>query len=266
MADFSAFESLATEAAIAPPCVAIILGSGMGSAASSFLARSQVSFEAVPGLAGTTVPGHSGILRLGSWSGKSVLVFEGRLHRYEGHDWQAVVAATSIAWQLGARILLLTNAAGGINENLVPGSLMAIRDHIEWTYPFCRRRRGLETTDAPRPSPYSGRLLEKLAIAAGNVGLELATGTYAAVTGPCYETPAEIRALRAWGADAVGMSTSREIDRGHELGMECAAISFITNRAAGLGNTEISHAEVLAAVAAQVEKIASLIGEFVSLL
>jgi purine-nucleoside phosphorylase len=212
------------------------------------------------------VEGHRGRVSLGEWAGKRVLVFEGRLHYYEGHPWERVVLPVRTAASLGARVLLLTNAAGGIHEALGPGSLMAIRDHIEWTRPYAWRLPGPGGTGPARASPYAGRLLDLLARAAGPVGIELRQGIYAAVTGPCYETPAEIRALRACGAGAVGMSTAREIQAGCEAGMECAAVSCITNRAAGLSAGPLDHKEVLLTAAAQSERLVDLLGTFLRLL
>jgi purine-nucleoside phosphorylase len=160
-----------------------------------------------------------------------------------------------IAFALGARLLLLTNAAGGIRDDLLPGTLMVLRDHIEWTRTDCWKQ-------PPRPSPYSARLLQRLQSVAGHLGVRLPQGVYAAVTGPSYETPAEIRALRAWGADAVGMSTAREARAACDLGMACAAVSLITNRAAGLAAGPIHHAEVLATAAAQTDRLVRLLEGF----
>jgi purine-nucleoside phosphorylase len=165
---------------------------------------------------------------------------------------------------LGARILLLTNAAGGIHEALFPGSLMALRDHIEWTRPSSWRHPGPGGLGPARPSPYSPRLLERLNQAARQLGIVLHQGVYAAVTGPSYETPAEIRALKTWGADAVGMSTAREVQMGSELGLECAAVSCITNRAAGLSQGPIHHGEVLTTAAQQREPLARLLEAFLA--
>src|SRR5205807_2648827 len=157
-----------------------------------------------------------------------------------------VVAPVQIAFSLGARMLVQTNAAGGIHDALQSGSLMVIRDHIELTRPYCWRRSGTDMPKPARPSSYTSRLIGTLLDAARERGLDCHTGVYAAVTGPCYETPAEIRALRNWGADAVGMSTAREAQQAFDLGMECAAVSLITNRAAGLSSRPINHEEVLA--------------------
>ena len=216
----------------------------------------------MPGLAAPTVAGHRGCLTLGTWEGRGVLVFQGRLHYYEGHPWRSVVAPVQTAVALGARVLLLTNAAGGIHEALGPGGLMLLRDHIEWTRPYCWRLPGPGGLGPPRPTPYSPRLRRILLESADARGIPLREGIYAALPGPSYETPAEIRALRVWGADAVGMSTAREAQAGSDAGLECAALSCITNWAAGLGTSAINHEEVLSSVAAQADRVADLIAEF----
>jgi purine-nucleoside phosphorylase len=246
------FAAFVERAQARPVDAAIVLGSGMGSLVKRFRIRMRLPFAEVPGLSRTSVTGHAGCLTLGEWAGKRVLIFEGRLHYYEGHPWRSVTQPIQIAQFLGARTLLLTNAAGGIRDELVPGSLMAIQDHIDWTRSRCWRQ-------PRRPSPYSARLLELLTASACELGFSLPTGVYAAVTGPCYETPAEIRALKSWGADAVGMSTAREIEAGEHLGMECAAVSCITNRAAGLCTGPINHEEVLTTAAAQAERLSALL-------
>jgi purine-nucleoside phosphorylase len=230
-----------------PPHVAIVLGSGLGDVARRVQPECSISFNEVPGLDGAGVAGHKGAVTLGAWAGRRVLLFEGRLHFYEGHAWEKVVRPIQLAKELGARVLLLTNAAGGIHDDLWPGSCMALLDHLEWTRPYAWRQPGPGAIGAARPSPYSRRLLGVWQAAAAACGTTLLAGTYAQVTGPCYETPAEIRALKAWGADAVGMSTTREIQAGFDLGMECAALSCITNRGAGLSSGTLHHGEVLAA-------------------
>jgi purine-nucleoside phosphorylase len=249
-------------AAASPPAAALIFGSGMGSLTERCRPLSRLSFGEVPGLSATSVAGHRGCITLGDWAGKRVLLFEGRLHYYEGHPWDGVVQPVRIAHALGARVLLLTNAAGGIGDAQQRGSLMCLRDHIEWTWPYCWRRPGPGGLGGARPSPYSARLVGALHQAAGDCGVELHAGIYAALTGPCYETPAEIRALKTWGADAVGMSTAREVQTGYDLGMECATVSCITNRAAGLSTTPINHEEVLTTAAAQSQRLADLLDRF----
>jgi purine-nucleoside phosphorylase len=258
MAAFQAFDDLERQALAAQPQVAIVLGSGMGTIASSLQIISSTPFSQIPGITAPSVQGHAGRLIIGEWSGKCVLIFDGRLHFYEGHSWDIVTRPIRIAHALGARILLATNAAGGIHPRLVSGSLMTIRDHLDWTKPTDGHRR------ASSASPYSSRLRNVIHDAADRLRLELQSGFYAAVTGPNYETPAEIRAMRSCGADAVGMSTIREIEVAYDLGMECAAMSCITNRAAGLvPDLPITHQDVLQTATANTRKVTPLIASFI---
>lgn len=248
--------ALVQTAAESPPQVALVLGSGLGPLARRVDVQVSVPFAEIPGLDAPSVAYHRGMVALGRWAGKRVLVFEGRLHRYEGHSWQKVELLPAIAARLGARKIVLTNAAGGIHASLGPGSLMAIRDHIEWNRPYCWRE--------PRPTGlYATALLGLLVATAARLGIELQQGVYASVTGPSYETPAEIRALKIWGADAVGMSTTREALKAQALGLQCAAISCITNTAAGLGDAPITHEEVAVAAAAAAERFTCLLEAFV---
>jgi purine-nucleoside phosphorylase len=266
MADARTFADFAEQAGVRRPEVALILGSGMSGLADRCQVLQRLPFLAVPGLAATSISGHAGCLALVEWAGKRVLVFEGRVHFYEGHPWRTVVEPIRLAHFLGAPILVLTNAAGGIRDDLRPGCFMAIRDQIDWTWPYAWREPGLGGLSATRLSPYSPRLLQFLEASAREQDIELQTGVYAGVTGPGYETPAEIRALRAWGADAVGMSTTREAQYGYDLGLECAALSLITNRAAGLSAGPINHDEVLATAAAERDRLASLLDRFLRLI
>src|SRR5262245_55805487 len=214
-----------------------------------------ISFADVPGLVPPTIAGHKGQIIAGTLGDRPVLAFTGRLHFYEGHSWGRVVRPVEIAAEFGAKVLVLTNASGGISESLAPGCLMSLTDHIEWNGP----RSWTEPGPGERPSPYSASLRHRLWQAASAAGVELKTGVYASVTGPSYETPAEIRALRSAGADAVGMSTTREALAGVSLGLECAAVSMITNRAAGLSAERLDHQEVLAAGRAAAASLADLI-------
>lgn len=223
-----------------PPRVAFILGSGLSGLENRLTNPTVMPFRDVPGMTATSVPGHKGALHLGDWAGVSVLVFAGRLHGYEGHAWRAVTQPIQVAWDLGVEILVLTNAAGGIRDDLVPGTLMALANHLDGTRSNWRSER-----PASEPSPYDAALRESLQSSARRLGIELPAGIYAQMPGPCYETKAEIRALRACGADAVGMSTAREVEAAHALGLRCAAVSCITNRAAGLSAGPIHHGEVL---------------------
>jgi purine-nucleoside phosphorylase len=260
------FQELAAATRQARPDVALVLGSGMSDVAQRLESPLHVPFAEIPGLETPSVAGHRGCITFGAWAGKRVLIFEGRVHYYEGRPWRGVTLPVQTARFLGARVLLLTNAAGGIHDALLPGSLMAIRDHIEWTRPRAWMQPGPGALGPARPSPYAARLLKLLAQAADHVGMTMHQGVYAAVTGPCYETPAEIRALRSWGADAVGMSTAREIQAGRDAGMECAALSCITNRAAGLSDAPLHHEEVLATAGAHKRQLADLLEGFLGLL
>ncbi len=225
--------------------VALVLGSGLGYLASKLRSPYQVSFLCVPELGATSFDGHAGLLVHGYWGAVPVLAFQGRLHRYEGHPWRNVVMPARIAHLLGARIFFATNAAGGIADQLTAGSLMTITDHLDWTRPKPWLQPGAGPLTPDRPSPYSLRLQEILQQVAARQSMDLAAGVYAQVLGPPYETPSEVRALKACGADAVGMSTAREIETAHGLGMECVAMSCITNQAAGLSFGPIHHGEVV---------------------
>jgi purine-nucleoside phosphorylase len=259
------FADLVASCRRSPPRLALVLGSGMGDVARQLQNVIRVPFGEVPGLPAASVHGHKGCLTLGDWSGRRVLLFEGRLHYYEGHSWDVVTRPIRLAAELGVKAAVLTNAAGGIMDGLMPGDLMAIRDHIEWTYPACWRRPGPGGLGRERPPPYSPRLLDALDRAATAIGMNLRRGVYAQLTGPCYETPAEIRALKAWGADAVGMSTARELEAGVAAGLECAAVSLITNKAAGLAAGTLSHEEVLAAGAHGAVRVGALLGRLLEI-
>jgi purine-nucleoside phosphorylase len=237
------------------PRAAVVLGSGLGAVPYRFEQVASVSFANVPGLAATSVHGHSGTIDLGHCAGVPLLVFRGRLHFYEGHSWERVASPVRLMAGWGVKTLILTNAAGGIHDRLNPGDLMVLRKHLWLQSPQAVEGRiGNPSFD---DSPYSRRLIESLQ--AAEPGHELLAGVYAAVTGPCYETPAEIRALRAIGADAVGMSTAFEAITAAELGMEVVAISCITNRAAGLTCGTLDHTEVLANAGRPAERISRLL-------
>jgi purine-nucleoside phosphorylase len=255
-ASFADFVHAVRELAERP--MAFVLGSGMGAIQERIKPRLTVGFADIPGMIAPTVSGHGGTLMLGDWVGRPVLIFSGRLHYYEGHSWSRVVRPMEVLAELQASGVILTNAAGGINLAMKPGSLMAIMDHLQWNY--CDNWRGSQQ----HGSPYSSRLNEQLTHAATQCDVTLHRGVYAVVTGPSYETPAEIRALKACGADAVGMSTAREACRCAELGLPVAAISCIANLAAGLSPTPLSHQDVLAAVSASAENLGRLLETFVA--
>jgi purine-nucleoside phosphorylase len=242
-----------------PPRCAIVLGSGLDSIADNWRCVHSLRFDEIPGMPPPTVAGHRGQLGLFEFAGESILVFQGRVHFYEGYPWELVERPVRMCSELGAGVLILTNASGGIGQRQQPGSLMAIRDQIASMRPHWWRLPGRGGIGPPAPSPYSPRVRELLRDSASELKLELADGVYAAVTGPSYETPAEIRALQILGADAVGMSTVHEAIVAHSLGMEVAGLSCVANRAAGLSSSPISHAEVLAAVKAAATQVAHLL-------
>ena len=238
------------------PRAAVVLGSGLGGVAADFREHASVPFADIPGLVPPTVAGHTGRLAVGEWGGTPALVFFGRLHFYEGHPWNIVTGPVRVAADLGVKTLILTNAAGGIHPSLGPGSLMAVRGHIKLLGPEAWKNAGPAT-------PYSPRLIQLIQDREAAAGRELLAGVYAALTGPCYETPAEIRALRAMGADAVGMSTAKEAEAAAELGLEVAAVSNVTNRAAGLSAAPLAHAEVLANAQLAVGRLGEMIGHLI---
>lgn len=235
------------------PRVAVVLGSGLGGVTATFAADAVAPYAEVPGLPPPTVAGHKGQLAVGTWAGVPAVVCSGRVHFYEGHPRDRVTRLVEIVAGFGVTTLFLTNAAGGIRTGLYPGDLLLLHAHLKLLGPAAWR----EFTPA---SPYSVRLLRLLL----DLDPTLPTGVYAALTGPCYETPAEIRGLAAAGADAVGMSTAVEAEAAAGLGLEVAAISTITNKAAGLGGGPLSHAEVEQTAKLAVGRLAGLVGRFVA--
>lgn len=246
-----AFAAFAAAVKALTPRTAVVLGSGLGGVTSRFREIASVPFGDVPGLVPTTVHGHRGRIAAGEWAGVPVLILFGRLHFYEGHPWDVVTGTIRAAADLGVRRVVLTNAAGGIHDSLSPGGLMAIRGHFKLAGPDARR--GVKVQ-----RPYSSRLTRRLE------EHDLLGGVYAALTGPCYETPAEIRALKAMGADAVGMSTAAEAECADESGLEVAAISCITNKAAGLGDAALDHAEVLDNAKLAVARLETILVDVIS--
>ena len=227
----------------ARPETAIVLGSGLGSVAEAFGVEAEVSFSEVPGLGASTVPGHAGRLVLCRVSGRPVLIAQGRRHLYEGLSAHEVTAGIRFMHDLGVRRVVLTNAAGAIKDSMVVGELMLITDHLnlQGTSPLLGGPHFHDMSEV-----YSLAWRERLIQASIQTGIALHQGVYAALTGPQYETPAEIRMLRAIGADAVGMSTVLEAIQARALGMEVAGISMLTNWAAGLKAQTLDHAEVVA--------------------
>ncbi len=231
-----------------PPQIAIVLGSGLGAFAESLDTPTTVPYGGIPHWPASRVVGHAGRLVAGTAAGKRVLALSGRVHFYEGHDMATATFATRVLGRLGVQTLILTNAAGGINLRFGQGALMVIDDHINFlgTNPLIGPnddRFGLRFPDMS--DTYSKRLRGVADDAARASGVAVEHGVYIAVTGPSYETPAEIRAFRTLGADAVGMSTIPEAIVARHMGIEVLGISCISNMAAGILPQPVTAEEVI---------------------
>jgi purine-nucleoside phosphorylase len=234
------------------PDVAVVLGSGLGAFAGSLSDATVVPYSTIPHWPAAKIVGHAGELVAGAVAGRRVIALSGRAHVYEGHAMSVATFATRVLGLLGVKVLILTNAAGGINTSFAQGALMLISDHINLmgTNPLVGpndERFGPRFPDMT--IAYSPRLRQAARAAAAAARIRVEEGVYVAVTGPSYETPAEIRAFRVMGADAVGMSTVPETLVARHMGIEVAGISCITNMAAGVLPEPLVHEEVIATTA-----------------
>jgi purine-nucleoside phosphorylase len=241
---------------VGTPDVAIVLGSGLGDFANALKDATAWSYRDLPHWPASNVIGHEGRLVVGTLAGRSVAALSGRAHFYEGHDLRTVTFATRVMGRLGTKVIILTNAAGGVNVSLKPGTLMVMDDHINLlgSNPLVGPnddRFGLRFPDMTEV--YSKRLRDVADDVARAQGLAIGHGVYVALPGPSYETPSEIRFLRLIGADAVGMSTVPEAIVARHMGMEVLGISCITNAAAGVLPKPLNHEEVME-VARQVRR------------
>lgn len=230
------------------PRVAVVLGSGLGAFADSLDNAAEIPYSQIPGWPQSTAAGHAGKLVIGEVAGVPVAVLSGRAHLYEGYTAQQAVYGVRALRGLGAQALVLTNAAGGINAAWKPGTLVLISDHINLLgqNPLSGPNEDALGPRFPDMTEAYSRGFREVAWAAGKtIGLDLPEGVYAAVTGPSYETPAEIRYLRAIGADLVGMSTVPETIAANHMGMKVLGISCVTNHAAGVIDQRLDHKEVL---------------------
>lgn len=249
------------------PELAIILGSGFGPVAEAITLEREFAYRDLPGFPVGGAPGHAGRLRIGVWNSVPIAVLSGRAHYYEGFDPGEITFATRVLAALGIKSLLVTNAAGGINPDFRVGDFMILTDHINFM--GMNPLRGAVATGHSRfvdvTRTYDEALRTKLAQAAKAVKLKVRDGVYIAVSGPSFETPAEIRAFRTLGADAVGMSTVPEVIVARQCGLRVAGLSCITNAAAGLGGkAQVVSSEEVLVVAKNRESIATkLVGEFV---
>lgn len=238
------------------PQTVIILGSGLGPLADSLEQPIEIDYSDIPGFPETTVTGHAGKLICGILGGKRILAMKGRFHYYEGYDISQVVFHIRVFRLLGISSLIVTNAAGGVNTSFRPGDLMLITDHISFFAPSPLRGRNLDEFGTRFPDMcdvYDKGLIENAEKIGNSIGIDLKKGVYAFAQGPMFETPAEIRALRMFGADAVGMSTVPEVITARHCGMKVLGISCITNMAAGILDQRLDHMEVVE-TAKKVEK------------
>ncbi len=231
------------------PKTVLVLGSGIGRFAEKLEGAKSLSYEAIPGFAPSTVSGHAGKLLAGSLAGKPLAIMAGRIHLYEGHPPQAIATMIRILRTVGVQRLILTNAAGGLKPDMIPGTLMIIDDHINFS-----GQNPLVGPNDDRFGPrfpdmsfaYDPELRSALRRAADVAGVKVKSGVYIFGLGPSFETPAEIRLFASWGADAVGMSTVPECIAANHCGMKVAGLSLITNLASGLSGARLTHDEVMA--------------------
>jgi purine-nucleoside phosphorylase len=243
------------------PRIMLVLGSGLGALADELEDAVRIPFAEIPGFPAATVAGHSGTLVSGRLEGVECIALQGRFHLYEGHPVELVTLPIRVMAALGARTLFVTNAAGGINRSFIPGDLMLIDDHLN-----LMGRNPLIGPVVPgderfpdMSEPYDRGLQQLAEQVALERHVRVVRGVYAAVTGPSYETPAEIRMLATLGADAVGMSTVPEVIAARAMGVRVLGISLISNPAAGISATRLSHEEVVAAGIEARERFVSLV-------
>lgn len=246
----------------AAPEIGLILGSGLGVLADLIEQPLTFPYADIPHFPESTVAGHAGELVFGTIAGRRVLMMKGRFHLYEGYGEEIVTFPVRVMKRLGIEALVVTNAAGGVNKSFQPGDLMLITDHLNLQYRNPLIGPNLDKFGTRFPDmteAYSKRLRAKLKDSANELGIELREGVYAAMLGPTYETPAEIRMLQVIGADAVGMSTVPEVIAARHAGIEVLGISCITNMAAGILDQPLDHKEVVETAEKVKEKFLKLV-------
>ena len=229
------------------PEVALVLGSGLGGYSKKMQVVSEIAYKDIEGFPVSTVEGPDGRFLFGYVADVPVVLMKGRVHYYEGYDITEVVMPIRLMGMLGAKTLILTNAAGGINTDYRPGNLMLITDHISSLMPNPLRGANIAELGVRFPDMscvYDRNLCDTARMAAKTLGLDLKEGIYLQTPGPSYETPTEIKMYRGWGADAVGMSTVCEAIAARHMGLNICGISCITNMAAGILNQPLNHEEV----------------------
>jgi inosine/guanosine/xanthosine phosphorylase family protein len=249
------------------PVAGVVLGSGLGGLADDVADAVAIPFEDLPGWPAATAPGHVGRLLLGLISDTPVVMLQGRFHMYEGNDPGLVVQPVLLFQRLGARLVVLTNAAGGINREFGPGTLMVIADHLNLTgrTPLLGPNAdGIGPRFQDLTNAWDPELRERLKAAGVAEGIELTEGVYAGLLGPQYETPSEVRMLHGLGADAVGMSTVLECIAARWAGLKVCGVSLVTNAGAGYTGEVLTHEEVLAAGAEAGPRLARVIRRFLA--
>jgi purine-nucleoside phosphorylase len=224
------------------PAVGIVMGSGLGGLVEEMERPVRIRYADIPHFPVSSVKGHAAEVVVGYLSGKHLLALSGRVHYYEGYSLETVVFPITVMASFGVGTVIVTNAAGGINKNFLPGDMVVITDHMDLMREIPLKFSG---GGGRSKKVYDPKYRDQAACAAAEVGVTLKAGVYAALSGPSYETPAEIRALRIMGADMVGMSTVPEVTEARRLGMKVLGFSFITNQAAGLSQHPLSHQEVI---------------------
>lgn len=262
----SVYEEIREEIPFTPK-VAMILGSGLGDYADSIRVEKVINYSDMEGFPISTVAGHKGRFVFGYIGDVPVVIMQGRVHYYEGYSMEDVVLPTRLMGKMGAEVLFLTNASGGINLEYEAGDFMMITDHIATFVPNPLLGENLHELGVRFPDMsniYREDLCEKIRQSAKELGILLREGVYAQLTGPSYESPAEIRMLRNMGADAVGMSTACEAIAANHMGMKVCGISCVTNMAAGVLNQPLNHEEVQETADRQSELFKKLITECIT--
>lgn len=249
------------------PKAALVLGSGLGGFAANLKVECEVPYADIPGFPVSTVPGHAGKFIFGYLGEAPVVCMQGRVHYYEGYSIDDVVLPARLMKELGAEILFLTNASGGVNPAFNAGDLMLITDHIACFVPNPLMGPNIEELGTRFPDMshiYDPALCDVIRGVAKADGIELREGVYCQLTGPCFETPAEVRMLGVLGADAVGMSTAVEATAARHCGLRVCGISCVCNKGAGLSPTPLTHEEVQAAADAAAPLFKRLVGESIA--
>lgn len=257
--------SFLNDQGVTEPAIGLILGSGLGELASEAENKIEIPYQDIPHFPVSTVEGHAGQLVYGDLGGKKVIAMQGRFHFYEGYSMQDVTFPVRVMKALGVHSLIVTNAAGGVNEDFTPGDLMMIKDHINLTgaNPLLGpNENSLGVRFVDMSEVYDKKYLSIIEEAADNQGLKLQSGVYAGFSGPTYETPAEVRMARTLGADAVGMSTVPEAIVAKHSDLKVAGISCITNLAAGMQES-LNHEEVVETTTRVREEFKQLVKEVI---